>query len=269
MKKNIILHAFLLYFFFLTSTIFTKNIKLLVLVIASDQFPIYQELQKKWRSYMHYNPQQVKVYFLKGNPTLENMIEFNDDVIWAKANEGWSPYSAGIINKTILSLEALLPVIDNFDYILRTNLSSFYIFPRLLDFLGTLPQTRCYCGPSIWAGSFVASGCGFIISPDVARFLVNNKHEFLDHTTPEDDVLIGNFLQRNGIQHIDQNRTDITAINLWNEIKEKIPSTAFHFRLKNPDNVRLTDELYIQSQLIEKFYNPISSKKINPAKEIL
>lgn len=45
----------------------------------------------------------------------------------------------GILNKTVKGLEFLQPCFSDFDYILRTNLSSFYVFPKLLNFLHQAP----------------------------------------------------------------------------------------------------------------------------------
>ena len=81
-----------------------SNLKVLVLIIASDQVPIYRELQEVWRSYMHSDPQHIEAYFIKGDPNLPSLYEIKEDVIWSRTEEGWSP---GIINKTVLSLEAM------------------------------------------------------------------------------------------------------------------------------------------------------------------
>ncbi|MCX6988703.1 MAG: hypothetical protein NTZ52_04285 [Chlamydiae bacterium] len=118
-----------------------RNPKVLVLIIASDNFPgvdlvfPYPELKKIWRSYMHTNP-NIEAYFIQGDPNLSSPYEIQGDVIWSKTEENLRP---GILNKTLLSIECMLPRINEFDYVLRTNLSSFYVFPRLLHFLQTLP----------------------------------------------------------------------------------------------------------------------------------
>jgi hypothetical protein len=108
------------------------NIKLLVLIIASEDLPVYVELQKIWRAYMHSFPANVDAYFIKGDPNLPTKYQFVDDVIWSQTVENLIP---GLINKTVLSLEAMLPKLHQYDYVLRANLSSFFHFPRLLEFL--------------------------------------------------------------------------------------------------------------------------------------
>ena len=137
-----------------------RNLKILVLIIASDQVPLFEEFQKTWRAYMQEDPEHVEAYFIKGDPTLSQSYEIRGDTIWSRTEEGYVPESAGILNKTILSMKALLPKIRKSDYVLRTNLSSFFVFPRLLKFLEKLPSARCYCGSATAGGSTVASGSG-------------------------------------------------------------------------------------------------------------
>ena len=190
----LVLHTF----FFATPSPLPDNSyptpKLLVLIIASDDYPVYGELQKLWRSYMHYDKDHVEAYFIRGNDALETTHAFQEDVLWTKTPENLIP---GIVNKTILSLEALMPRIKNheFDYVLRTNLSSFYVFPRLLAFLRTCPTKGFYCGSNIGVEG-IGSGCGFLMSPDVAQMLVDHKQEIYDDETSFDDVVIGAHLPR-------------------------------------------------------------------------
>lgn len=234
-----------------------KDVKVLVLIIASDQYPLYTELQEHWRSYMHYDPAHVEAYFIKGDPNLDCPYKIEKDIIWSRTDEGWPPQSAGIINKTIYSLEAMLPRMDEFDYVLRTNLSSFYNFPNLLKALKTLPRTNCLFGSTFTEG-FV-SGSGFIMSTDVVKKLVKGKKKLIDHKE-FDDVLIGQYLKRKKVPLIPHSRVDLLAFDDW--LNVKIPEDAFHFRIKmeNRDAPRvknhdgMSDEIYIHQKLLEKYY---------------
>lgn len=87
---------------------------------------------------MHNYKDNIEAYFIRGNPDLEK-TELVEDTIWSKTEESLRP---GIINKTLLSLEYLQDRINSFDYVLRTNLSSFYIFDRLLKILETKPKEK-------------------------------------------------------------------------------------------------------------------------------
>jgi hypothetical protein len=232
-----------------------KEMKILVLIIASDRFdgpeifPPYIAMQNTWRSYMHLDPDHVEAYFIKGDPNLETDFEIRGDVIWSKVEESWIP---GILRKTLASLDCMRSRFSEFDYVLRTNLSSFYVFPRLLEFLKTAPREKCYCGPVI-NDDFI-SGCGFILSRDVVELLMEQKG-VLWNCRWNDDVAIAKFLRSRGVELLGADWTLLSSVDKWRQIKDSIPSDVFHFRTKNEfHNLRGTDELFIQSELLKMFY---------------
>jgi hypothetical protein len=240
------------------------EIKLAVFVITSDHFPVYLELQKMWQLYSEKAPEQVSIYFLRADPDLATTHRIESDVIWAKTSEGWSPDSAGIINKTVLSMEALLLQSPDFDYVLRTNLSSFYHFPRLLKTLEILPRTRCYYGSSTNGDAdAVGSGCGFIMSRDLALMLVEHKQELLDRKQPQDDQIVGKFFFSHNIPLLQHSRLDLLSLDDWYSYQDKIPPDIFHFRIKVVDRwapplpgnneYRVMDDIYIHRKLHELF----------------
>ena len=177
------------------------------------------------------------------------MIE--GDIVWSKTAETIIP---GILNKTILSLEALLPRIQTeFDYVVRTNLSSFYIYPRLLEFLQTCPRERCYGGRTDNEQTF-CSGSGFILSPDLATMLVQHKTYFFNNMHANDDVAIGKFFKDRGIRPTPHSRIDFLSLHDWDIQKDHIPQAIFQCRIKNPDGVRLRDDIFIYKELLAMFY---------------
>ena len=226
-----------------------NNVRLLVLIIASDDQPVYPELQKIWRSYMHSDPEHVVAYFMKGDPYQEDLVKVQDDVIWIKTPESIIP---GILNKTILTMSYMLPVLDEFDYVLRANLSSFYVFPRLLNFLKTCPKNNFYCGSNLM-GRY-ASGSGFILSPDIVRLLVKNKDKLLNKKNGYDDVLLGRFITSQGIKVHVHDRMDFLSKISWRENSVFSARNIFQFRVKTPKKLRLTDDIFIQKKLRNIFY---------------
>ncbi len=254
-----------------------NDIKILVLIISSDDHPVYSELQKIWRSYMHNDPEHVEAYFIRGNPDLPTLYHIDGDTIWSQTKENLAP---GVLNKTLLSLEAFIPKIDTYNYILRTNLSSFYVFPRLLKFLKTLPKTRCYCA-SAFSDELLGHGSGFLISPDVAKIMVNNKKILFNDASHADDVLIGRFIKQNQkIPLIRNDRMDFYEMFHWDRDKDTIigncgeypadinstnrplwPFQMFHFRIKFSGEERLKNDIYVQSMLLKMFgYQKIARK---------
>lgn len=245
-----------------------RKMKILMLIIACDNHstypnpyypnniennPVFPELQKNWRAYMHSDPEHVEAYFLKSDPNLPSEYEIREDTIWVRQYETWIP---GILNKTVIGMEALLPRLDEFDYVVRTNLSSFYIYPRLLDYLETLPREKCYCGmPYDYAGYLFVQGAGIILSTDLVRQIVENKYHLLNQSTI-DDALLGIFLFHRGIgmMHVNPHRLDIPSLDHWESIKNHFPENVFHIRTKNEYGRRIPDEPYVQDQLIKIFY---------------
>lgn len=228
-----------------------RPVKVLVLIIASNNLPVYEEFKKVWRAYMKSNPKQIEAYFIDDNPSLTTEWTIKGDTIWSNAPIGIVP---GVTNKTIYALEAMFPRFHQFDYILRTNLSSFYIFPRLLKFLQKAPSKNFYCAYPL-EGSHCGSGAGFLMSPDVATLLVQERSHFIDNMSGIDDVLIGNFFTSKGIILQPHPRIDFLSLEEWHHKKDHIPSWIFQCRVKNniPER-RLQDDIFIHHQLLKKFY---------------
>ena len=233
--------------------------KVLLLIIASDDFPVYPECQKTWRAYMHADPLHVEAYFIRADPALKTQYKIKGDTIWSKTEECQFP---GILIKTVCSLKALSSRLHEFDAIIRTNLSSFFIFPRLLEFLQTLPKTGCYCGPETGPNSQIASGTGIILSPDLAERLIAQQpwllhyypRKFPDHSTPPDDAIIAAFFRDRGVHLIPTNILHIETLEYWNQVKDQIPKSIFHIRIKTDNPVRIVHDPLIGAELLKMFY---------------
>ena len=118
-------------------------------------------MQQIWRKYMN-NHSNIKSYFIK------NKIDINEDIIvnqeentiYVKNNENLIP---GILQKTIKSFEYCLQNFE-FDYIYRTNLSSFIDLNKAYHFLENNKVDYGSCCLDIHIDLHFASGCGFILS---------------------------------------------------------------------------------------------------------
>jgi len=233
---------------------YNKDMKILVLIVASDDQQVYLEFQKIWRAYMHLDPDHVEAYFVKANPDLDTQCEIIDDVIWCKTSTNINP---GMLNKTLLAMEYMAPRLDEFDYVVRTNLSSFYVFPRLFPFLQTLPKTNCYSAViGNHNGINFASGCGLIFSPDMIELLVQNKQVLWDQGWFFEDVVLGAFFRDQNIGIIAASRADMLTPQDWDRSKYSLPPDIFHFRVKNSDpGRRVIEDIYIQLEMLKMFYN--------------
>jgi hypothetical protein len=228
-----------------------SELKVLFLIPVCDHKPIWVAHQKIWSSYMHSDPEHVKAYFMKADPHLASRYRIDGDVIWCQCQESYIP---GIVNKTLLSMECILPQIDQFDYVIRVSSSSFYHFPRLIAYLESLPRGRCYrgvigCVPE--HGEY-ASGSGFIVSPDLVKLLVQDQ-ESIKRSLIDDDVVIGIFFREHGVFPVSAPREDIESLEDWNRKKEMTPH--FHFRTHHSNSsLRMALDLPIYYDLLKKFY---------------
>lgn len=236
--------------------------RVLALIIASDNQPIYLELQQLWRQYMHLDPAHVTAYFIKGDPTLAAEHQIIGDTIWSQTVE--NPYP-GILNKTVKSLIALQSRLPEFDYILRADLSSLYIWPRLLDFLQTCPRQRFYGGYGD-IGANMGSGCGFLLSTDVGQLMIDQRAQlFQQADAGPDDCVIANFLSAQGIQLQCHERCDWVEGNRYYFRRTcqgsalptmgALPASAFHLRIKNNrSDLRLTEDLALYRKFLTQYY---------------
>ena len=116
-----------------------KHYKIINLIIAS-RAKHYDIFTYCWLQYMNKNP-DIKSFFLYSDPTIENDLLIDDNTITYKCEESLIP---GILFKTIAA-EKFCQKYMSYDYILRTNLSSFIIFPKLLNYLNRHEKTDFMC----------------------------------------------------------------------------------------------------------------------------
>lgn len=157
--------------------------KLLILIISDDSQPVYAEHRKVHRSYMATYP-GVTYAFITCDPTA-SVPALDGDILKIPGHEGYSQ----ITRKTIEAIRWFGP--ENYDFLLRTNLSSLWILPRLMASLETFPTQRLYAGfVGLCEGVTYVSGAGILISPDVAELLCRHSHETCA-ASDVDDIAIG------------------------------------------------------------------------------
>jgi hypothetical protein len=214
---------------------------IIILIIASDNTDNYIEMQKIWRKYMNKCNPNIRSFFIKNEPTLNEDIIAINDTIYIKENENYIP---GILSKTIKSIQYCLNNFD-FDYIYRTNLSSFLNLYKINDFINN--NTLNYGGViGDFKGIKYASGSGFFLSKDTCIYLCKNNN-LLDYNLI-DDVSIGNFLNKTyNIFFIDR-----CNINCLENDKFIINNNIFHYRCKCEENHSIT--VSIMNKLFNMIY---------------
>jgi hypothetical protein len=196
----------------------------------------------------------IDCYFLECDPKT-NQPYVCDNTFYTNGDETHS----NIFKKTIDSISFFDP--NKYDYIVRTNLSSVYIFSELKHHVSTLKTHDVYTGVIGTHDSIkFVSGSGMIMTPDVANILTRIKDS--DHDIDAaDDVMIGYILNKYGIQPSLSPRLDIGSINTVMEYKtdQTLFKEHVHYRLKCTSSVY--DELYIRTEVMKlKTVTPILVK---------
>jgi hypothetical protein len=209
--------------------------KVLNLILASNG-TAYSAFETQWARYMHSSP-QVESYFYKARQDLKTPYELSGNTLWIQMPDTM----ATVYAKTVKALAFFRPRFAEFDFILRPNMSSLFIFDRYLTYLATLPPNRCIEGVFVHSyGYTYPSGCGFTITPDVAELLITST-SVQYHM---DDVTIGKIAHENGIKVklrgflCVEPDTVSTAIT-----KLKTAPGLFHLRFKT-DNRQRDSEAY-------------------------
>ena len=214
-----------------------------ILVIDNNDLPIYQICRHIWRSNVQKFQNEVKLFFLRSSKDVPiGEVVINGEYIYTNKSDS---SNVEIINKTLVAIKYLLDDYE-FDWILRTNLSSFYSIENLLKCLHSLPKTNAYAGyPGIFHNgnkiiSF-CSGSGYLISKDVCRQLLVARKVHHEEDLP-DDVWVGNVLE--SVPRINMTRTDFCShikvnshlIDHLMMLKHStIMKNEIHFRVKCPD----------------------------------
>lgn len=222
--------------------------KLLVLVIATDDSNVYVKLQELWyRQIIASKVSEIQVYFIKCDPNLSEPIKIIDKTVWVKYEEDMFH---GITYKTIKAIEYFLQH-DKYDYILRTNLSSFYVFERLYDFLDKSRRDNFYGGvPGNVDGIKYASGSGFIISRDIAEKIVEGQDKIWDPVLKWDDVCFGKYiLEFFPDSYVYMHRFNVTKPNQEISLDESL----IHYRIKHENVDRMTYDIKAREFLLN-FY---------------
>ena len=112
--------------------------KLLFLIIASRN-ALYDNIKEYWQKIIDKKHDKIDFYFIYNDPSIEKeyIIAGNDITFQEKET-----YIPGVFNKTISALN--ICNYNNYDYIIRTNMSTFLYVPGLLSFLQNAEPTKIY-----------------------------------------------------------------------------------------------------------------------------
>lgn len=171
--------------------------KILNLVLYSNHE--HFDSMKRLSSLYYKQFDNVKTIYYKFTSSIENDIEIEKDVLYIKGNESHTP---GILFKTLKAFQYIVNLKEEFDYVIRTNISTVVNFDLLIKQI--IINSPIYYGGILCQLKYIAnnsgidpkyqnipyvSGLGIILSMDALRYIVYNNH--LIDLNVIDDVAIG------------------------------------------------------------------------------
>lgn len=184
---------------------FTNNISFVNLVLYSNEehYNKMYELTNKYYSKFS----NVKTIYYKFDENIVNDYELRKNILHIKGKETYIP---GILDKTIKAFQYIIDNNYNFDYVIRSNISTIVDFNLLTLYL---QETPIQFGGGLKNGVtsdknhpdlenlIFASGTSIILSKTTLKELLNKKHHIRNDLI--DDVSIG-VLMRDYLQNIKQ-----------------------------------------------------------------
>jgi hypothetical protein len=197
--------------------------KILIVVLSYLDNGIYTKFfETQNESWNSVRVDGVETFFLTGN---HNKDEIDGSLI--KTNVKESIFHCGF--KTIKAFELLENL--EYDYIFRTNSSSYVDKKMLFDYLYDKPRDNFYCGViGNYRNILYASGSGFAISKNAVDLVLQNK-EIWDHGYI-DDVSLGLLLKKFDISPTLAPRFDVQTVD------DNTPMDYYHYRIKTSNRER-------------------------------
>ena len=225
----------------------------IILILASES-TLYNAFKNIYTEYMSSNS-NIKVYFVyAGNVSF---VPQEHDLIYQELKECViQPHPT---KKVVRALQYINSVHD-YDFLIRTNLSTFWVFDKLLDRLNTLPTTKTISGRIGYLSPRYVVGSDMVVTKDLVDILAYNPAKtYLEHNgkyIPEDRILSEFFTNHCAAQILDgqdyvQNIENSTLQSLYKD-SEEISSCIDHFRVKNVADRSL--DLKIHEILLNRYY---------------
>lgn len=211
--------------------------RLLVAVIAS-KLPEFQRIindgqRATWANPKCHGPKSdVVFYYGDGSSVIAK-----DDEVYLPVPEGYE----NIIRKTTAFFAYALEH-RPFDYLFRTNCSSYVHIASLRKHLSDKPRSKYFSAHlGFENGRPFASGAGYVLTPDLVELTIKHR-EKVDFPHCPDDVILSNLLQDLGVTIVPARRQDFENLTQV----ERIDRSIYHFRCKAYKDGRRVDDLLMK-----------------------
>jgi hypothetical protein len=222
-----------------------KELRVVFLILASDDQQYYKDLQTQWRRNMARYP-TIDYYFVKYRQQAVE-IHVEDHTLWINGTESWR----AITEKTKRAFRWLTEIhTDAYDFVCRPNVSSFLVLETYNRELQKYPRDRCCVAfEGIYRDDTrFPSGACYTLSMDVVRHIAQNPAL---STFEIDDVCIGHYLKHMDVPIIQPHRYMIEDLredpttndpDYIRKVLALLPPRGYHIRIKNGAN-RLLDPI--------------------------
>jgi hypothetical protein len=196
--------------------------KILVLVLSFHDNGLYSHLyrtqKETWDSIEH---KDVDTFYYFGDSE-KKFIKDKDIYVTAKEEH---PFGLG--EKFLQALDLVKDY--KFDYIFKTNSSSYIDKALLIDFIKDKPINNLYCGFMSNAENIpFISGTGTYLSKDLVNYILENKSKW-KHNLNE-DVATGDLLSKINVKLSPGKRFDLTEASY--NLSQEIDPNHYHYRCK-------------------------------------
>lgn len=237
----------------------SNKYRAIILVLASNS-PNNKFYRNVWKHYM-FRDKRFKVLFIYGKSnTVLSDYDKDYDIIATNSEENLR------INKVLEAFK----IIENrytYDYLIRTNITTFWDFDKLHKHLEGLPTHNCYSGDGPLDGigynknGYYLSGVDTIVTPEMITSINNNNDKVI--TNVEEDQSMG--LYFNGVLGApllpnricffeDIKNTDQIEL-IQTRIDDAILNGKDHYRVKNCNGNREELDKCVYKELLNKIYD--------------
>lgn len=213
---------------------------------------MYKILSRIYKS----NSGDIVTLFVDYSENAIQQFEIKNDRLTIRGKESLVP---GLLWKTLDSLVYLENNIKDFDFIIRSNISTVIEGKRLVELLKRSPDVHYLAGNLLkleyyapeygiidktWWGTLYAQGTFIAMSSSLCQQIIKLRHKF--HTNIVDDVAIGVFLRENfpeyKIYHLPRGRfISISDQKLTKDMALKIDNEYAPIVWRNKSTLRATD----------------------------
>jgi hypothetical protein len=217
--------------------------RILILIVSSDNLPVYKKEKELWRTYMTSHP-EIDAYFIESRLDVSTTY-IENQTIYTHGEESYEQLSP----KTLDALQFCMST--HYDYIIRTNLSMVWDFNALYTYLQNCPNERFYAGQygpyynkqTLEYWFHFVGGMGIIMSKDVATLLLENR-EITESFPDVDDINIGYTMHCLGVP------IQLIRFFYWDKCIDFVKSDShFFYRMKQENSDRENEPILIQKLL--------------------